>query len=93
MKIAQSDTAITNYRFHVLPNLAGSCYTAIMDVMRPGCDYTIGELAHLTGMEKSSISARRRELLDGMKIEMGHNRECSISGITCQTVKLHGGGK
>jgi len=51
-------------------------------------NFTIAELATYCHMEKSSVSARRRAMLDAGILELGAERKCSISGKTVQTVHL-----
>lgn len=49
---------------------------------------TISELAHMLGLEKSSVSARRNALLASGRIELGDERKCRITGRTVQTVRV-----
>lgn len=89
MKVDQAETAIENYRFHILPH-ASAEHLRILDIMKqfPGKDFTIAELAVLLNNDKSSVSGRRREMLDARLIANGPMRNCRITGIMVQTVKL-----
>lgn len=60
MKILQSPTAIENYYHHVIPYVAQPQQQRILDVMTQGRSYTIGELAQITGMDKSAVSGTVR---------------------------------
>lgn len=89
MRINQSQTAISNFHSS---NFHGSVVQPqqqkILDVMVSGNTYTIGELARLTGIDKSAVSGRRNAMLADGLLERGEERECSISGRTCETVGL-----
>lgn len=60
----------------------------IMAAMQAGRTYTIGELAAMLNMEKSTVSARRNAMLAAGLVELGQERKCSRSGKTCQTIRL-----
>ncbi len=49
---------------------------------------TIAEIAKALGMEKSSVSARRNELIAAGRLVLGARRQCAITGHNVQTVKL-----
>lgn len=51
-------------------------------------DWSIGELAHFLSMEKSTVSARLRELLDADALEAKPNRKDRRSNITVRPVGL-----
>ena len=89
MKIQQAKTAIDHY------HSPGFQYTVvdrreseILEVMKRGKDYTITELAYLTHMDKSAVSARRNAMLKKKLIVQGARRKCKFTEIFVQTVKL-----
>lgn len=90
MLIQQSDTARDAFHGQVQKVIPHQ-QQQILDVFArcaPGNSYTIGELAFMSGLDKSAVSGRRHQmLLDGL-LERGGNRRCSSSGIVCETVKL-----
>jgi len=88
-QINQAPTAIDHFHsadFHL--KIVPASQQRILDMMQPGKDYSIGELAWLTKLEKSSVSGRRREMLDAGLIVQGQRRRCKFSDIHCETVKL-----
>lgn len=89
MKIDQTDTAIDSYHFHVIPYIAQPQEQALLNLMIDGNDYTILELAYLTGLDKSSISARRNKMLKRGLLERGADRPSIIGGNPrkCETVR------
>jgi DNA-binding MarR family transcriptional regulator len=87
MLIQQSETAINAYHDHV-PKIIPHQQQVILDVLDDNCEYTIGELAALTGLDKSAVSGRRNQMLKDGLIERGATRKCFRSGIVCETVRL-----
>lgn len=87
MKINQSETAIKHYHNVVKPAKHRQIATILLE-MTLGTDWTIGEIAHALGMEKSTVSARRAEMLASGRIVKGEKRHCRQSGVMCETVKL-----
>ncbi|WP_258559181.1 MarR family transcriptional regulator [Ralstonia mannitolilytica] len=49
---------------------------------------TIAEIAKALGMEKSSVSARRNELIAAGRLVLAGERKCSVTNRTVQSVKL-----
>lgn len=88
MKIAQRDTAIDCHREHVIRNLAKPQYDRILNSMREDRDYSLSELSVLTGIEKSTISARINELRAVGRIETAEKRRCSVTQITITPSRL-----
>lgn len=90
MLIQQAETAIRAYHDHV-PKIIQPQQQKIIDVFarcHPGNAYTIGELAFLSGLDKSAVSGRRNKMLHDGLLERGIKRHCSSSGIVCETVRL-----
>jgi len=88
MRIAQAETAIDCWHGHVVPNLAHGQYETILSVMREGRDYSLTELAELTGMRNSTLAGRCHELRAAGRIEHGPKRRCSITRITIAPNRL-----
>ncbi|MDD3884539.1 MAG: helix-turn-helix domain-containing protein [Gallionella sp.] len=85
MRINQADTA--REVFHTTDFQPQQ--QRILDLInRLGGDWTIGEIAASTGLDKSAVSGRRNSLLAIGAVELGHERKCSRSGKTCQTIRL-----
>lgn len=91
MIIRQAETAINHYKSGNISKSKQA--TKILLAMADGGEYTIGELAYALGMEKSTISARRRELLDREWVTYGENRKCHRSGVMCETITINIGVK
>ena len=86
-------TAVTTsraaYHQHKGNNFAGQ-HDCILSKLRPGKLYSRRQIAKLTHMETSTVSARCFELRDaGMLVICGTLR-CPITGINVQAVKLAG---
>jgi len=91
MKIQQSITAIENYHrpdFNI--TVIQPQQAQILEKMQHGKDYTIRELAHVTHMDRSNVSARRNAMLKLGLIEYGPSRKCMFSEKFVETVKLKG---
>lgn len=88
IKTNVSQTSIDNYHNHVKPHLIQPVIRQILGVMESNKSFTIGELAALTGLDKSCVSARRFEMIANGFVERGIDRKCSQSGKLCQTVFL-----
>jgi hypothetical protein len=87
--IQQVDTAIEHYHSPTFYRFVNSQEALILDFMRPGKEYTLTELAHLTKLEKSSVSGRVNHMLyTSMVLVKGQRRKCFFTEIECRTVKL-----
>ena len=91
MKIAQSETACDHFHF-VVESITGPSLrdriVAYMQEYPRKPDWSIAEIAHGMGLEKSTVSARRHELLDLFILERGEKRHCSITGVKVETVRI-----
>jgi len=93
MKINQADTAIKHFhnpkfKYYIVQNQEAK----ILEHMKRGKDYTLSEIAHLTKMEKSSVSGRVNHMLNVSKVLIkGQRRKCYFTEIECRTVKLAAG--
>lgn len=89
MKINQAETAIEHFHSPAFQYQTVSKQEAqIMEKMRPSMDYTIGELAWLTKLDKSAISGRRNDMLRKGLLIRGIARKCTFSYVHCETVRL-----
>lgn len=89
MKINQASTASNHFHsdgFHA--RIVSPQQALILEHMRVGKDYTIGELAWLTKIDKSAVSGRRNAMLKAGILERGLARKCVFSEVHCETVKL-----
>lgn len=91
MLINQAETAIDhfhnpNFQYRTVSRQEAQ----ILEVMRPGKSYTLSELAHLTKLEKSSVSGRVNKMLKGNAplLVKGLERKCYFTDILCRTVQL-----
>lgn len=89
MRIAQQFTACDAYAAHRASGKASAQQARILAFIEAhGGDWSIGELAHALALEKSTVSARLRELLDEEKLEAKPNRKDRWSGIMVRPVGL-----
>jgi len=86
MKIAQVDTAISAFHNHT--GKSAQCSLILDFIQKRGGSWSIGELADALGFQKSTISARRFELLEAEQLELKESRKDRLSGIRVQTVGL-----
>jgi DNA-binding GntR family transcriptional regulator len=86
MKIAQQETAVAAF-YEQVPLFSATQREVLLLAVAAGRDFSIGELAHSTGFEKSSVSARLNKLRQDGLIEFGPERKCRISGITINPVR------
>jgi hypothetical protein len=91
IKIQQAETAINHFHLVVSDALAPSLIERIRNFIeghprKP--DWTLGEISFGMELQKSTVSARRNEMLKLNILERGEKRCCSISGVKCETVRL-----
>ncbi|QNB13460.1 MarR family transcriptional regulator [Paraburkholderia tropica] len=86
MKIAQQETAVAAFHEHV-PSISSTQCGVILDAIQPGHDYSMSELVEMTGLQKSSISARLNKMRADGVLEHGPERKCRISGRTINPVR------
>ncbi|MET3445989.1 hypothetical protein C0Q88_09800 [Ralstonia pickettii] len=53
---------------------------------------TIAEIAQALRIEKSSVSARRSELIAAKRLELDEERKCGVTGRWVQSVRAVGAG-
>ena len=90
MRIAQAITAADAYDRHRASGKAAAQRARIVDhIRRHGGDWSIGEIAHALGMEKSTVSARINEaLFETHELVEKTRRKDRLSGITIRPVGL-----
>lgn len=90
MRIAQQPTAADAYDHHRSSGKAAAQRISIVDhIRRHGGNWSIGELAHALGLEKSTVSARVNEALyETHELVEAPRRKDRRSGITVRPVKL-----
>jgi hypothetical protein len=94
MKINQRESAIDCYHSVVVPKLAESQNSRVMDVIKEGNDYSLSEIMALTNragktpIDKSSMSRVVNGLRAAKRLIEGSERKCSITGIRIIPSKL-----
>jgi len=90
MRIAQAITAADAYDRHRASGKAAAQRASIVDhIRRHGGDWSIGELAHALGLEKSTVSARLNEALyETHELVEASRRKDRRSGILVRPAKL-----
>lgn len=88
MRTAVTDTSIEAFHAHRAAGKASVQRTRIVAfIRRMGGDWSIGELAHALGLEKSTVSARLNEALNETSELVGApKRKDRRSGITVRPV-------
>jgi predicted transcriptional regulator len=87
--IHQADTAIEHFHSPLFQYRTVSKQEAlILEHIQKGKTYTISELAYLTKLDKSAVSARRNHMLKTGILVMGKRRKCLFTEIYVQTVRL-----
>lgn len=89
MQIDQHPTACDAYDLHRSSGKASAqCARILAFIEDSGGDWSIGEIAHALGLEKSTVSARINELLATESLEAKPHRKDRRSGITVRPVGL-----
>lgn len=90
MLVNAQDTQIESYHAHVDSGKAQAQQDRIYSVMdRLGGDWSIGEMAEYTGLDKSTVSARMFTLREKLhKIEWVTKRKDKVSGVTVKPMRL-----
>ncbi len=87
MRTAVRESSLAAY--HQGAQTFGRQESIILAAIQPSRDYTRRELAAITGIETSTISARVNALIAcGALNEIASARKCSISRKTVNTVRL-----
>ena len=90
MLIAQTFTACDAHSAHKASGKATQQRERIFNFIasNTAMDWSIGEVAHFLGLEKSTVSARINELLADESLEAKPNRKDRRSGVTVRPVGL-----
>ena len=88
MRIAQQETAISAFRGHA--GQSSQQRERILQFIRArGGDWSIGEIAGATGLQKSTVSGRVNELVnDTHQLVERPKRKDRVSGVTVRPVGL-----
>ncbi|MFC3107374.1 hypothetical protein ACFQAT_10350 [Undibacterium arcticum] len=84
---ATAETSIACFHGRV-QTISSDQQSLIVCCMAPNKDYSMQELAILTGLQTSTLSARLFELRKLGTVEHAAKRPCSISGVTIWPHKL-----
>ena len=90
MRIAQQPTACDSFDAHRMSGKASAQRTRILEfITERGGDFSIGEIAKMLTMEKSTVSARLHELLNetGELVEKPRRKD-KYSNVTIRPVGL-----
>jgi DNA-binding MarR family transcriptional regulator len=83
------ETSIDSYHAHQGSGKTKAQQQWILDVIEThGGDWSIGELAKLMGLEKSTVSARVNELVTAKELEERPKRKDRVSEILVRPVGL-----
>lgn len=89
MRIAQQFTACDAFQAHHASGKASAqCVRIVAFIRDRGGDWSIGEIAHALGLEKSTVSARMNELVEAGTPAVKCRRRDRRSGITVRAVGL-----
>lgn len=89
MRIDQHSTAIDAFHAHHASGKAQAQQSRILAFIESsGGDWSIGEIAHMLGMEKSTVSGRLNEMLESGSLVAKTKRKCRQSGIKIRPVGL-----
>ena len=89
MRVNQHSTAIDAYHAHHASGKAQAQQSRILDFIESsGGDWSIGEIAHMLGMEKSTVSGRINEMLANGSLVEKPRRKCARSRIKIRPVGL-----
>lgn len=92
MRTAQQFTACDAYAAHKASGKASAqCARILAFIEARGGDWSIGEVAHALGLEKSTVSARMNELIEAGSLVEKCRRRDRRSGITVRAVGLPAG--
>ena len=80
-------TLFEKMRSHSVRDLSAG-QRRVMDVIRPGLDFTRAEIAHAAGVPLQSVCGRVNELVTAGRLENGPRRICSRTGNPANPVRL-----
>ena len=88
MRTAVTETSIDAYHSSTRRNVGKLQCDRIAEYVASVGNATIAEIAKALGMEKSSVSARRNELIAAERLVLAGERKCSVTLRTVQCVKI-----
>ncbi|CAM2295486.1 MarR family transcriptional regulator [Ralstonia mannitolilytica] len=88
MRTNVAETSIDAYHSRSRRMLGQAQCDRIVEYVERAGTATIAEIAKALGMEKSSVSGRRNELIAAGRLVLGGRRQCSVTGRSVQSVKL-----
>ena len=88
MRTAVAPTSIDAYHSRDRRNVGKLQCDRIAEYVASVGNATIAEIAKALGMEKSSVSGRRNELIAAGRLVLAGERKCSITQRTVQAVKV-----
>ena len=80
-------TLFEKMRSHSVRDLSAG-QRRVMDVIRPGLDFTRAEIAHAAGVPLQSVCGRVNERVTAGRLENGPRRICSRTGNPANPVRL-----
>ncbi len=87
MKTAVTQTSIDRYHSHKGNNFAGQ-FETILAEMVPGKIYSRRQIAVMTGMETSTVSARVNAMVADGRIQVSGRIRCPHTKINVEGIKL-----
>lgn len=88
MRTAVQDTSIDAYHSRSRRTVGQLQCDRIAEYVERAGTATIAEIAKALGMEKSSVSTRRNELIATGRLVLAGERKCSVTNRTAQSVKV-----
>ena len=88
MRTAVTDTSIDAYHSSDRRNVGKLQCDRIAEYVASVGNATIAEIAKALGMEKSSVSGRRNELIAAGRLVLAGERKCTVTLRTVQCVKV-----
>jgi len=88
MRTAVTDTSIDAYHSRSRRTAGQLQCDRIAEYVERAGTATIAEIAEALTMEKSSVSARRNELIAAGRLVLTDDRKCTVTGRYVQCVKL-----
>ncbi|PLT18716.1 MarR family transcriptional regulator [Ralstonia mannitolilytica] len=88
MRTDVTDTSIDAYHSRSRRTIGQAQCDRIVEYVERAGTATIAEIAQALHIEKSSVSARRNELIAAGRLVLGGRRQCAVTGRSVQSVKL-----
>ncbi|MFV0916070.1 MarR family transcriptional regulator [Ralstonia nicotianae] len=88
MKTAVQATSIDAYHSRSRRTIGQAQCDRIVEYVERAGTATIAEIAQALHIEKSSVSARRNELIAAGRLVLTDDRKCAVTGRYVQCVKL-----